>query len=42
MYDKILKWYKQGLWTEQMVLNAFLKNVITEDQYHTILVSKEG
>ena len=31
MYNKILKWYKQGLWTEQMILNAVTKGVITEE-----------
>lgn len=41
MYNKILKWYKQGLWTEQMVLNAVSKGVITEKQSHEILASKE-
>lgn len=37
MYEKIKKWYKQGLWTEAMVLNAVAKNVITEDQANEIL-----
>lgn len=41
MYNKILKWYKQGLWTEQMVLNAVSKGVITEKQSQEILTSKE-
>lgn len=41
MYDKILKWYKQGLWTEQMILNAVTKGVITEEQAQEILASKE-
>ena len=41
MYEKILKWYKQGLWTEQMVHNAFDKKVITEEQMNNILSSKE-
>jgi hypothetical protein len=31
MLEKILKWYKQGLWTESMVRNAYIKNVITEE-----------
>lgn len=30
MYEKIKKWYKQGLWTEAMVKNAVAKGVITE------------
>jgi hypothetical protein len=37
MYEKIKKWYKQGLWTEAMVRNAVTKNVITEDQANEIL-----
>lgn len=38
MYEKIKKWYKQGLWTEQMVRNASTKGVITEAQVNEILV----
>lgn len=41
MYEKILKWFKQGLWTEQMVRTAFEKKVITEEQMNNILLSKE-
>ena len=37
MYEKIKKWYKQGLWTEEMVLNAVNKGVITEEQAKEIL-----
>ena len=37
MKDKILKWYKQGLWTEEMVRNAVLKNVLTEKEMEEIL-----
>ena len=37
MFEKIKKWYKQGLWTEQMVLNAFYKGVLTEEQTNEIL-----
>ena len=37
MFEKISKWYKLGLWTEAMVMNAVDKNVITEDQANTIL-----
>jgi hypothetical protein len=42
MYEKILKWYKQGLWNETMVRNAATKKVITEEQTNKILNSKEG
>lgn len=36
MYEKIKKWYKQGLWTEAMVRNAVKKGIITEEQYTEI------
>jgi hypothetical protein len=32
MYEKIKKWYKQGLWTQKMVQNAVDKGVITSDE----------
>ena len=28
MYEKIKKWYKQGLWTEAMVNNAVIKGAL--------------
>lgn len=37
MFEKIKKWYKQGLWTETMVRNAFKKGVISEEQMMEIL-----
>ena len=37
MFDKIKKWYKQGLWTAEMVENAVVKNVITKEQAEEIL-----
>ena len=37
MKGKIEKWYKQGLWTEEMVLNAVKKGVITADEAAEIL-----
>lgn len=36
MYERIKKWYKQGLWTADMVRNAVAKGVITEEQYKEI------
>lgn len=36
MKEKITKWYKQGLWTNAMVRNAVIKNVITSDDYKEI------
>ena len=37
MFEKIKKWYKQGLWTEAMVRNAVAKGVITEEELQEIL-----
>lgn len=37
MKDKIAKWYKQGLWTEKMVLNAVDKGVLIADEAAEIL-----
>lgn len=37
MFEKIKKWYKQGLWTAEMVRNAVIKGVITEEQYEEIV-----
>lgn len=37
MFEKIKKWYKQGLWTEVMVQNAVAKGVLTEDNAMEIL-----
>lgn len=36
MYERIKKWYKQGLWTSDMVRNAVVKGVITESQFTEI------
>ena len=37
MKDKIAKWYKQGLWTEEMVLQAVEKGILTADEAAEIL-----
>ena len=37
MFEKIKKWYKQGLWNEDMVLNAIHKGIITHEQAAEIL-----
>lgn len=37
MKEKIAKWYKQGLWTEQMVQNAVVKGILTSDEAAEIL-----
>ena len=40
MKEKIIKWYKMGLWNIEMVQNAVLKNVLTQEEANEIL--KEG
>lgn len=37
MYEKIERWYRQGLWTAAMVNAAARKGVITEDEAEKIL-----
>ncbi len=37
MFEKIKKWYKQGLWTEEMVQNAVDKGILTADEAVEIL-----
>ena len=37
MFERIKKWYKQGLWTEDMVLDAIQKGKITHEQAFEIL-----
>ena len=37
MYEKIKLWYKQGLWTAEMVQNAVDKGVITQEQADEIM-----
>lgn len=41
MKEKIAKWYKQGLWSEEMVMNASKKGVISEAEANAVL-GKEG
>jgi hypothetical protein len=41
MFEKIKRWYKQGLWTENMVNNAVSKGVLTEKQAEEILRGEE-
>lgn len=41
MYGKIKKWYKQGLWTADMVNAAVSKGVITGEQAKEILQEDE-
>lgn len=37
MFEKIKKWYTQGLWSADMVEQATQKGVITEEQRDQIL-----
>lgn len=37
MFEKIKKWYKQGLWTAQMVEKAVEKGVLTAAQAEEVL-----
>ena len=37
MKDKIIKWYKQGLWTKDMVRKAVEKKVVTKKDYKEIV-----
>ena len=36
MKGKIAKWYKQGLWTAEMVANAVKKGILTAEDYEEI------
>ena len=40
MFERIKKWYKQGLWTVDMVQNAVTKGVITEEQAAEIIAQE--
>lgn len=37
MYEKIKKWYEQGLWKADQVLQAVEKGVLTQEQCQAIL-----
>ena len=39
MYEKIKRWYKQGLWTEAMVQNAVTKGKLTAEEAAEILAA---
>ena len=39
MKERIAKWYKQGLWTAQMVQNAVTKGKLTADDAAEILAA---
>jgi hypothetical protein len=37
MFERIKKWYKQGLWSDEMVRNAIEKGILTAEQAVEIL-----
>ena len=39
MKERIAKWYKQGLWSAEMVQNAVSKGILTADEAAEILGS---
>lgn len=39
MKEKIALWYKMGLWTEIMVMEAVDKGILTQKDYENILSS---
>lgn len=41
MKDKIALWYKQGLWSAQMVQAAVEKGIITQEDYSEITETTE-
>ena len=41
MKERIMKWYKLGLWTEAMVQDAVDKGVITAENMVEIIGEKE-
>lgn len=41
MYEKIKKWYNQGLWTKEMVQKAFEKNILTSEEVGQIIGVEE-
>ena len=42
MKNKIAKWYKQGLWTDEKVWNAVDKGVLTKEKAREILGTEEA
>ncbi len=42
MKTKIEKWYRMGLWSDEMVANAVKKGLITEEDYAEITGKEYG
>lgn len=40
MKEKIIKWYKQGLWSEKMLRNAVEKKWLMADEFKEITGKK--
>lgn len=40
MKERIAKWYRQGLWTAEMVANAVEKGVLTQEEADEIMAAK--
>lgn len=40
MKEKIAKWFKQGLWTVEMVQNAVTKGILSAEEAAEILETK--
>ena len=38
--DKLKQWYKMDLWSKEMIQNAVVKNVITQEEADEILAIK--
>lgn len=41
MYEKIKRWYQQGLWTDLMIRNAVKKGVLTENEGSAIINDRD-
>lgn len=37
MFEKIKRWHKQGLWSDNMVMNAVKKKALTPEQAREII-----
>lgn len=42
MKEKIAKWYRQGLWTAQMVQDAVTKGKLTEEEAEEIIAEGQA
>lgn len=42
MKEKIMKWYKMGLWTEKMIQDAVNKNILTSDEAEKLLLEGQN